>query len=114
MEKSRKLENLEKGFQAKLSIDPNVKSVRQKHRNVPIHLKEYVTKKILKMIEDDFLEFATGPMQWITSLLAQLKPSHDGKAINDISQIRIVADRQLANTAIQREHRVMILHSARD
>ena len=104
---SEKLGKL-KGFQAKLSIDPNVKPVRQKHRHVPHHLKAYVTEKILKMIEDYVLEFATDPMPRISPFLALPKPGHDGKAITDISQIRIVADIQLANTAIQREHRVTL------
>ena len=60
------------------------------------------------MIEDYVHEFTYGPMQRISPLLALPKPGHDSKAITDISQIRIVADSQLAKTAIQREHRVTL------
>ena len=58
------------------------------------------------MIEDDVLEPATGPMPWVSPLLALPKPGHDGKAITDASQIRLVADSTVSNTAIVREHRV--------
>ena len=94
------------GFQAKLNIDPNVKPVRQKHRHVPHHIKGYVTEKINKMIDDGVLEHASGPMPWISPLLALPKPGQDGKAISDSSQIRLVADSQLIISAIIREHRV--------
>ena len=95
-----------KDFQAKLNINPNVAPVRQKHRHVPHHLKEFVTQKIQKMIEDDVLEPATGPMPWISPLLALPKPGHDGKAITEASQLRIVADITVSNNAIMRGHRV--------
>ena len=67
-----------KGFKAKLNINPDVKPVRQKHRHVPHHLKVYVEAKIRKLIEDDVIEPATGPMPWVSPLLALPKPGHDG------------------------------------
>ncbi|RNA21468.1 hypothetical protein BpHYR1_024102, partial [Brachionus plicatilis] len=90
----------------KLSINPNIKPVRKKQRHVPHHLRKFMSEKIQKMIEDDVLEPATGPMPWVSPLLALPKPGHNGKAVSEASQIRLVADSTLSNTAIIREHRV--------
>ncbi|RMZ97581.1 Retrovirus-related Pol poly from transposon [Brachionus plicatilis] len=58
------------------------------------------------MIKDDVLEPATGPMPWVSPLLAFPKPGPNGKTVSEASQIRLVADSTLSNTAIIREHRV--------
>ena len=47
-------------------------------------------------------------MPWVSPLLALPKPGHDGKAFTDTSQIRLVADSTVSNTAIMREHRAII------
>ena len=97
-----------KDFQAKFSINPNVKPVRQKYRHVPHHLKAYVIEKLKKMISDGILEPVTGSMPCVSPMLALPKPGHDGKAVIDPSQIRIVADSTILNTAIIREHRAIL------
>ena len=48
-----------KDFQAKLSINPNVKPIRQKYRHVPHHIKAYTFEKLKKMISDGILEPVT-------------------------------------------------------
>ena len=97
-----------KDFQAKLSINPKVNPVRQKYRHVPHHLKAYVIEKLKKMISDGILEPVTVPMPWVSLMLALHKPGHDGKAVTDLSQIRIVAYSTILNTAIIREHRAIL------
>ena len=44
----------------------------------------------------------------VSPMLALPKPGHDGKAVTDPSQIRLVADSSILNTAIIREHRAIL------
>ena len=65
-----------KGVKIKLDVDPTIKPVRQPQRPVPIHLREPVTRELLKQVEEGILERVTqssGPTPWISNLVLVMK-----------------------------------------
>ena len=85
-----------KDYQIRLHIDPSVKPVAQAQRRIPFHLQSKVEKELKLLQEQDVIEVATGPTQWMSPIVTPTKPS-------DRSQVRICIDFRAANAAILRE-----------
>ena len=101
----------------KLDIDPSIKPVRQPQRPVAIHLRQAVTKELLKQVEEGILERVTrnsGPTPWISNLVVVLKdnPSRNSKCSQSIPtagaelrkelSVRLTCDSRAVNKAIRR------------
>ena len=81
----------------KIHIKPDAKSVIQKERKVPYHLKDLIETTIDEMIRDDIIEPVSGvPTPFISCFLAVPKP-------NNPKEVRITLDARCINKVIERE-----------
>src|SRR5664279_2177857 len=58
-----------KNHQVKLHIDEGVKPVAQPHRRVPFHIRKRVENEIQLLLDQDIIERAVGPTQWISPIV---------------------------------------------
>lgn len=84
-----------KNIQIKLTIDPNVKPVRQPVRRVPVSVEALVEKKLEEALEADIIEKVKEPSAWISPIVVIFKSNDD---------IRLCIDMRRANEAILREN----------
>lgn len=78
----------------KLTIDPDVKPVKQPLRRIPISVETLVEEKLSEALKKDIIEKVTEPSAWISPIVVIFKPDGD---------IRICVDMRRANQAILRE-----------
>ncbi len=57
-----------KGVAIKIDVDPSVKPVAQKLRQVPVHLQKAIEHEILKQV-DEGIDRNSGPTPWISNLV---------------------------------------------
>lgn len=86
-----------KDYELELHIDKTIKPKVAAKRPQPFHLKEAIEKELRSMLEDDIIEFATGPTTWVSELVKVPKAS--GNPL----EFRLVMDGREPNEAIMRE-----------
>jgi hypothetical protein len=105
-----------KNVSIKLDVDPTVKPVCQKFRQVPIHLQDAVTREINKQVEEGILEKVTldsGPTPWVSNLVVVPKDKQNRNAKCGPSRppssqvpvtlaVRLTCDSRAVNEAIRR------------
>lgn len=84
-----------KNIKVKLTIDFNVKPVKQPVRRVPVSVEKLVEQKLEEALQTDIIEKVTQPSSWISPIVIIFKPNND---------IRICIDMRQANKAILREN----------
>ncbi|XP_044753909.1 uncharacterized protein K02A2.6-like [Coccinella septempunctata] len=84
-----------KNIKVKLTINSQIKPVKQPVRRVPITLEAKVERKLKEALLSDIIEKVTEPSAWISPIVVVLKPNDD---------IRICVDMRRANEAILREN----------
>ena len=67
-----------RGVELKLQINQDIKPTQAACRPIPIHLREKVEREIDRMIADDIIEPASGPMSWISELVILEKEDQPG------------------------------------
>ncbi|CAB3987669.1 Transposon Tf2-9 poly, partial [Paramuricea clavata] len=83
-----------KDRQLEVNLDPNVKPVAQRARNIPYGLQSKVEKKLDELERQGIIEKVKGPAKWASPLVVVPKPNGD---------IRLCTDMRRANEAIVRE-----------
>ena len=83
-----------KNNEAKLHLKENPKPIYQKMRRQPYHLRKLVNKELKRLIENDIIEYAQGPQEWASNLVATPK---------SYGRIRLCLDAREVNSCIQRE-----------
>ena len=90
-----------KNVQVKLHIDQSVKPVSQKHRRVPLHLREKVEQELIRLQEMDVIEkIPDEPTTWVSNIVVVSKPKEP-------NAVRICSDMRAVNKAIQRERHLL-------
>jgi hypothetical protein len=82
-----------KDGQLEVNLDPNVKPVAQRARNIPYGLQSKVEKKLDELERQGIIEKVKGPAKWASPLVVVPKPNGD---------IRMCTDMRKANEAIVR------------
>ena len=59
-----------KNREAKLYLKANSKLVYQKMRRQPYHLRKLINKELKRRLENDIIEYAQGPQEWASNLVA--------------------------------------------
>ena len=89
-----------KNHQVKIHIDTTVKTVAQKRRKTPFHLRDKVEREINELMKLDIIEKVEGePTPWVSPIVTP--PKKDGK------EIRLCVDMRQPNKAIKRERHTM-------
>lgn len=81
-----------KDVQVKLHIDDSVQPRQQRTRRVPFHLRDQVEQELQTLMEQDIIEPATGPTDWVS-------PLH---VIQKEKGVRLTIDSRYINKAIKR------------
>ena len=81
-----------------LNINKDVKPVIQKPRRVQFHLRDKLDNEIDELMKADIIEEATGPTEWLSPPVLELKPT---------GNVRVCIDSRVINTAIERERHPM-------
>ncbi|XP_055622846.1 uncharacterized protein K02A2.6-like [Toxorhynchites rutilus septentrionalis] len=81
--------------QIKLSIDKSIPPKKLAYLRIPAAMEEKVDMKIQQMLDNDVIEQAIGPPEWISPMVVVPKGKND---------IRLCINMKLPNQAIQREH----------
>ena len=66
-----------KDGQLEVKLDPNVKSVAQRARNIPYRLQSQVEKKLDELERQGIIEKVKGPAKWASPLVVVPKPNGD-------------------------------------
>lgn len=82
-------------IQIKLSIDKNVPPKKLAYLRIPAAMEDKVDMKIQQMLNNDVIEPAVGPPEWISPMVVVPKGKDD---------IRLCINMKYPNQAIQREH----------
>ena len=90
---------LYKNFKVDLHIDKSITPKQDKLRHVPFHLREKVSRAILKMLDEDLIEAVPGPTPWISAIVPVPKRNEEG-------DVRICSDARKANKAIKRQRHI--------
>lgn len=85
-----------KNFEVKLHINEAIPPVAQRHRRIPFHERQKVTKELLELKRNDVIERVEGPTPWVSPIVVVPKPKRPG-------EVRICVDMRQANKAIMRE-----------
>lgn len=88
-----------KNHEVHLHVDKNVKPIAQRHRRIPMHLRENVESEINRLLQENIIEKVDGPTPWISPVVLVPKPSKP-------NGIRLCVDMRAANTAIIRERHI--------
>ena len=89
-----------KGQTFKLHINKEIKTVAQKNRRTPFHLRDKVEKEIKKLLNDDIIEEVKNESTpWVSAIVTPPKKNSD--------DVRICIDMREANKAIERERQPM-------
>lgn len=88
-----------KNHEVHLHVDKIVRPIAQRHRRIPIHLRENVEGEIQRLLKEDIIEKVEGPTPWISPVVLVPKPSKP-------NGIRLCVDMRAANTAIIRERHI--------
>ena len=110
-EKTKNMETLMKEYQdvfkgigkmkdtkINLHINHDITPIKQKVRRVPFHLRQKLEEELIRLKEEDIIEEATGPTDWISPILVRPKSG---------DKVRVCLDSRAINTAIMREKQVM-------
>ena len=62
-----------KNHEAKLYLKKTSKLVYQKMRRQPYNLRKLINKELKRLIENDIIEYAQGPQEWASNLVATPK-----------------------------------------
>ena len=62
-----------KNHKAKLHLKENSKLVYQKMKRQPYHLRKLINKELKRLLESDIIEYAQGPQEWVSNLVATPK-----------------------------------------
>lgn len=89
-----------KDHEVHLHINKNVKPIAQRHRRIPIHLRQNVESGIHRLLKEDIIEQVEGPTPWISPVVLVPKPSKP-------NGIRLCVDMRAANSAIIRERHII-------
>lgn len=90
-----------KNYQLKLKIDPNVTPVIQPVRRIPFNRRQRIIEKLQELVDLDVIERVTEPAHWVNPLVTvEKRPENDNKQ----GDVRICIDMRRANIAIVREH----------
>ena len=82
-----------------LHINHDITPIKQKVRRVPFHLRGKLEEELTRLKEEDIIEEATGPTDWISLILVRPKSG---------DKVRVCLDSRAVNTAIMRENQVML------
>ena len=77
-----------------LTINKNIKPVRQRARAASFHLREGIEKTIQKMLDNDIIERVEGATPWVSPIVPVVKENGD---------VRVCVDARRLNTAVERE-----------
>ena len=80
-----------KNHEAKLYLKENSKPIYQKMRRQPCDLRKSINKELKRLLENDIIEYAQGPQEWASNLVAT--PKRNG-------QIRLGLDAREVNSCI--------------
>ena len=89
-----------RNYEVELKVDTSVRPVQQAYWRQPFHLKRAIEEEIGKLIENDVIEEAKGPVSWLSEMVVVPKPKKPG-------QVRITTDARSANKAIIRDNIAM-------
>ena len=81
-----------KNHEAKLYLKENSKPMYQKMRHQPYHLQKLIHKELKRAIENGIIEYAQGPQEWTSNLVATSRS--DGR-------IQLCSDAREVNLCIQ-------------
>ena len=81
-----------------LHINHDITPIKQKVRRVPFHLRGKLEEELTRLEEEDIIEEATGPTDWISPILVRPKSG---------DKVRVCLDSRAISTAIMRENQVM-------
>lgn len=64
-----------KKHEVHLHVDKNVKPIAQRHRRIPMHLRENVESEINRLLKENIIEKVDGPTPWISPVVLVPTPS---------------------------------------